>query len=254
MHARIDLRRIEEQSLNVTQPTRQLFYDGWLLRLMPGKTRRARSVNAFYPSSLAVVHKIRHCERVYADAGLPTMFRITPFDEPHDLDAVLVAQGYARYDRTLVLLATLATPPAIPARDDIDTRAPGLPAYCAAVAAIRCSTDEHRVAHETRLANASVSHHCAVVTHDGRPVASGQLAYEGDIAGLFDIVTAEEVRGRGYATALCAQLLNWAWNHGMRVVYLQVTADNAPALAVYRKFGFESCYTYHYRCRPQEFA
>ena len=123
-----------------------------------------------------------------------------------------------------------------------------------AVAAIRRSTDEHRIAHETRLANTSVSHHCAVVTHDGRPVASGQLAYEGDIAGLFDIVTAEEMRGRGYATALCAQLLNWAWNHGMRIVYLQVTADNAPALAVYRKFGFESCYTYHYRCRPQEFA
>jgi GNAT superfamily N-acetyltransferase len=250
----IDLRRIEEQSLNVTQPTRQLFYDGWLLRMMPGRTKRARSVNAFYSSSLAVDDKIRHCERVYADAGLPAMFRITPFDSPHDLDAMLDTRGYARYDDTQVMLAPLRRPPAVDARDDVDTRAPGLAAYCAAVAVIRGSNTQQRAAHQARLANASVSHHCVVAMCEGNPVATGQLAYEGDVAGLFDVVTAEDARGRGYATALCVHLLNWAWSHGMRCVYLQVTADNAPALAVYRKFGFAPCYAYHYRCRPEEFA
>jgi len=252
--ATIDLRRIEEQSLNVTQPARQVLYDGWLLRLMPGKTKRARSVNAFYPSSLAVAHKIRHCERIYGDAGLPALFRITPFDEPRDLDAVLASQGYARFEPTLVMVAPLDRPPANAARDGIDTRTHTLAEYCAAVAAIRGSTDEQRAAHEARLAGASVSHRCAVVSHDGRPVASGQLAYEGDVAGLFDIITAEDARGLGHASALCAHLLSWAWSHGMRSAYLQVTADNAPALAVYRKFGFAERYAYHYRCRPQEFA
>ncbi len=250
----VDPRRIEEQSLNVTQPSRQLFYDGWLLRMMPGKTKRARSVNAFYASTLATEIKIRHCERVYADAGLPAMFRITPFDAPRDLDAVLDAHGYARYEETQVMLAPLRTPPAIDARDDVDIHAPGLAGYCAAVAVIRRSSDQQRAAHQARLANALVGHHCVVTMHDGEPVATGQLAYEGDIAGLFDVITAQSARGRGYATALCVHLFSWAWSHGMRCVYLQVTADNAPALAVYRKFGFVPCYRYHYRCRPEEFA
>ena len=30
------------------------------------------------------------------------------------------------------------------------------------------------------------------------------------------------------------------------------SAENAPALAVYRKFGFATAYTYHYRARPDE--
>jgi len=254
MEAHADLRRVEEQSLNVTQTGRQLFYDGWLLRMMPGRIKRARSVNAFYASSLDVAHKIRHCERVYAAAGLPAMFRITPFDAPHDLDATLAAHGYAQFEATDVLLAQLQAPPATGVRDDVDLRMPDLHAYCAAVAAIRGSTHAQRDAHEARLASAAVGHHCAIVLDEGRPVASGQLAYEGDIGGVFDVITATDARGRGHATALCAHLLTWAWSHGMRIAYLQVTSDNAPALAVYRKFGFEPAYRYHYRCRPQEFA
>ena len=41
----IDAARVEEAGLNALQTQRQLFYDGWLLRLSPGKARRARSVN-----------------------------------------------------------------------------------------------------------------------------------------------------------------------------------------------------------------
>jgi len=34
--------------------------------------------------------------------------------------------------------------------------------------------------------------------------------------------------------------------------FLQVNDDNAPALAVYGRFGFATLYTYHYRARPHE--
>jgi ribosomal protein S18 acetylase RimI-like enzyme len=67
---------------------------------------------------------------------------------------------------------------------------------------------------------------------------------------LYDIVTVETARGQGIGTALCASMLEWAWGHGARQCYLQVTADNAAALAVYRKFGFGEGYRYHYRARP----
>ena len=44
--------RIEEAGLNALQTQQQLFYDGWLLRVSPGKAKRARSVNAHFGSTL----------------------------------------------------------------------------------------------------------------------------------------------------------------------------------------------------------
>jgi len=67
-------------------------------------------------------------------------------------------------------------------------------------------------------------------------------------------ITAADARGKGYATLACASLLSWAWQHGACIAYLQVTADNAPAIAAYRKFGFTTAYTYHYRGRDGECA
>jgi ribosomal protein S18 acetylase RimI-like enzyme len=69
---------------------------------------------------------------------------------------------------------------------------------------------------------------------------------------VFDMVTAPEARGRGHATLACATLLAWAAGQGARSAHLQVEEDNAPAIAVYRRFGFATLYTYHYRGRPGE--
>ncbi|HEY7904369.1 MAG TPA: GNAT family N-acetyltransferase [Casimicrobiaceae bacterium] len=252
MNVDAELRRIEEQSLNVAHFAPQIFYDGWLLRLLPGRTKRARSVSAFFGTSRDVAHKIRHCEEVYAEAGLPALFRSTPFDLPRDLDVVLAAHGYTRFDDTLVMVAKLDQPPHAGARGDLDVRMPSLAEYCAAVAAIRGSSDEQRAVHQARLAGTPIERRGAVVYADGRPVASGQLACEDGIAGLFDVVVADGMRRQGHATALCERLFAWAWDHGMRTLYLQVTADNEAAVALYRRFGFTAGYGYHYRARPHE--
>ena len=65
---------------------RQLLYDGWLLFLLAGKAKRGRSVNAHFGSTLPLADKIAHCEELYARHGLPTLFRITPFVQPANLD------------------------------------------------------------------------------------------------------------------------------------------------------------------------
>src|SRR6478735_6166380 len=92
--ADIDSIRIEEAGLNALQTQRQLFFDGWLLRLSPGSAKRARSVNPHFGSSLPLDAKIDRCETIYAAAGLPALFRITPFCKPAKLDDVLHRRGY----------------------------------------------------------------------------------------------------------------------------------------------------------------
>ena len=246
-----DPARVEEAGLNALQTQRQLFYDGWLLRLSPGVAKRGRSVNAHFGSSLPLAVKVAHCEDLYAQQGLPVLFRMTPFVRPDDLEDALGRRGYEAFDQTLVQTVALERPPELPAfGNDVALDAPDTPAFVDAVGELRGSTDLQRDAHRERLAHSVLGKRFAVVRAAGRVVCTAQVAVEGELVGVFDVITAPDARGKGYATLACASLLSWAWQHGAQAAYLQVSADNAPAIAVYRKLGFATAYTYHYRGRP----
>jgi len=124
--------------------------------------------------------------------------------------------------------------------------------FVEAVAAMRMSTAAQRAAHFERLSNTPLATHAVVARIDGRNVACGQVALDGELAGIYDMVTAAQFRGRGLATAIVTVLSNWALQCGASHAFLQVNDDNAAALAVYRKFGFDTRYAYHYRARPTE--
>lgn len=243
-----DGRRLEELGLNSSAPPGQLLYDGWLLRLAPGKAKRARSVNAVYPSSLPLQAKIAYCERLYAQAKLPALFRITPFSQPAALDEALAAQGYQRFDDTAVECAAL---------DGMDLGGASavplsLPAWTAAVAELRGSPVAHRETHLARLQGMPLTLRPMVVEEGGRIAATGLVMVEDDCAGLFDIVTREPSRRRGHARALVSSLLGTARELGARHAYLQVSVENTAARRLYARFGFEERYVYWYRGRPGE--
>ena len=83
-------------------------------------------------------------------------------------------------------------------------------------------------------------------------MGTGTVMLEEGFAGVFSMVTARRMRGRGLASAILGSLLTFAWEHGAHHAYLQVDDDNHRAMSVYRKFGFETAYTYHYCARPGE--
>ena len=248
-----DLRRIEEVSLNALQTQRQLFYDGWLLRVSPGRAKRGRSVNAHFGSTLPLHAKIAYCERLYRERELPTLFRITPFVVPADLDHTLEERGYAAYETTLVQVAGLDRPPdAVP----IDAALRAVPAteFVDAIGDLRQLTPMQRQAHLERMAESPLRHRNILAVRGAHVLGCGQALLEDDIVGIYSMVTAEPARGQGIATAIVARLLAWAWERGATTSYLQVDASNASAIAVYRKYEFTTRYTYHYRMRPEELA
>jgi GNAT superfamily N-acetyltransferase len=249
----VPARRIEEVGLNAMQTQRQYFYDGWLLRVSPGKAKRGRSVNAFFGSTLPLAAKIDYCAALYERLGLPLLFRITPFDRPAGLEATLAARGFVRFDETVVQVVALDRPPELPAAaSDVEVSAPGVEDFVEAAGELRASPAIQRAAHRERLVNSPHPRRCVVVRVGERIVCTATIALEDGFAGVFDVVTAPHARGQGLATLACASLLSWAWEHGAHHAYLQVDAGNAPALAVYRKFGFATAYTYAYRGRPDE--
>jgi len=251
--ATLDHVRVEEAGLNALQTQRQLFYDGWLLRLSPGTAKRARSVNPHFGSSLPLGEKIAYCESVYERHALPTLFRMTPMSRPAELDRALADRGYQAFSETLVQTLALDRPPDLPDHaDEVVVEAPETDAFVDAVDKLRRSTPQQRDAHRERLVNSPLVKRYAVVRAGERVVCTAQVAVDGTLVGVFDVITAADARGKGYATLACASLLSWAWQHGACIAYLQVTADNAPAIAAYGKFGFATAYTYHYRGRDGE--
>ena len=97
--------RVEDAGLNASAPPQQRWLDGWLVRYLPGKARRARCINALTPGLLPLQEKLALAQAVYAEARLPMIFRLSRFTQPAGLDAELAQQGYGFVDETRVMIA-----------------------------------------------------------------------------------------------------------------------------------------------------
>jgi len=115
---------------------------------------------------------------------------------------------------------------------------------------MRGRTPEQIEAEFRRLHHGEVPGYCTIAYAGGEALGCGLVMKEQKFAGLFDVFVVESARGRGIGTEISAQLLATARRMGATVGWLSVLAGNAPAVAAYRKLGFETLYEYWYRVRP----
>lgn len=247
------LARIEDAGLNASAPPQQRVLGGWILRLSPGKAKRARCVNALAVGRLPLPELLARAEAVFERADLPFIVRITPFTQPATLDALLQARGFKAFDDTRVMvrvgledLGGAALP------NGCESETPGHGAFAEAVGALRGSPLAQRQAHAQRLRESPTAYSGLLLKRDGRLLACGQFALEDELVGLFDVFTVPAQRRGGLATGLCLQLLRLARDRGARCAYLQVDADNHAARSVYARLGFVDAYAYHYRSQHPE--
>jgi len=259
-------RRVEEASLNAWPATSQLVVDGWLIRLAQGFTKRANSVIPLYPGQRDLADKVRFCENLYARERLKTVFRITSIDDHDELDAFLASRGYRHQDPTVVMQARL--PRKIPS-PDLDGGAPTaarefppgtgndralqmqpLQTWLETYARLTGLPPAARPLHRAILRSIPLPCCHAALGEPGDPLACGLAVLEQDLVGLFDVVTRADSRRAGHGRKLVAGLLDWGERQGARTAYLQMTADNAPAAALYHNLGFQPLYRYWYRISP----
>lgn len=243
------LSRIEDAGLNASAPPQQRWLDGWLLRLSPGKAKRARCINAVAEGRLPLAERLGLAAAAYREAGLPMFVRITPFTRPAELDAVLAAGGHQAVDDTRVMVAPDCPDRPLPLPAGLQLERLGAAEFAELVGLLRGSAPGQRLAHAERLALSPVPYEGWVLRRPGDAaiLACGQFAREADLVGLYDVFTAPAHRGQGLARVLCSQLLARAFALGARVAYLQTEGDNAAARAVYRRLGFADAFAYHYR-------
>lgn len=191
----------------------------WLLRRYDGApARRANSVLAFGPSGVDC--DLARVTAWYAASGRRPIaavlsrspeedrLRAAGWDfESHDRDTVFQVGGVARARRLLV---------EVPAVEVEVAESPGL-----ATATVRL---------------------------DGASAATGVAACPegGDWVGFRGIEVAPDHRRRGLGRAVMAALLEWGAERGATTAYLQVLADNAPALALYDGLGLVEHHRYRY--------
>ncbi|HEX9392027.1 MAG TPA: GNAT family N-acetyltransferase [Usitatibacteraceae bacterium] len=245
-------RRFEELTLNTAPAVHQYIYDGWVLRASGGDTRRSNTVTAIYPGTLPLPEKIDFCEAWYARHGQAPMFRLTEALSPPGLDAMLAARGYRREINTVFMSMPLREP--IAATEP----APGIRVIERSVA--EGIAEVHRLkGTEAAMAALDVERQqlwCGPQIFLGLRNINGLLCcgmarIEDGHIGIFSVRTPPAEQGKGHAKLLIAHLLAWGQSQGAHTGFLQVDENNAPAIAVYRRFGFAPRYPYWQRIGPQ---
>lgn len=239
--------------MNAWPALKEVHYDGWLIRLANGATRRTNSVNVLRTGRLPLQDKIAYCEAIYRAHGQPSYFRILSHADPA-LEQVLDARGYRAEDETITLHMDFAryAPPA-PDRaifTDIHETRP-----------TKQWLEAHRI-HSRRTKEEAAALH-AVLDVIAVPVFFAEARGEGgDIAsvafcGIHEklaciqwVVTDPAQRQMGLSRATLCALLIRAQAAGATGACLQVVAANSPAIRLYEKLGFaKELYRYHYRVR-----
>lgn len=214
---------------------------GWRLNAAGGRTGRANTCWTLEAPDRDPAEAIAAVEAWYAGQGQAPRFKTTDgATQPPDLPARLAARGYAASTETLVMLGPVGG-----AGEAIVAAEPDAPFQAVLFEALYKDPADARERLET-LRRIARPVFFARLDADGAPAAVGACAVEGDWAGLSVMRTVERARRQGLARRIVGSLLEAARRAGATRSYLQVEAENAPAIALYRDCGFEEAYRYRY--------
>jgi ribosomal protein S18 acetylase RimI-like enzyme len=239
---------VEEITLNAWPSLQTIVYDGWLLRFAKGYTKRSNSINPIYNGIIELPKKIEESEKIYEQRELKVVFKITPFSFPEALDNELENRGYeivepssVRVKKIINLEAPLIHTVSI--TEEMTTE--WLDSFSGFT-----NLDKDNSAIQKEIIENIISKKVFVTLYeDDRPVACGLGVMNGDYIGLYDIVTGEYYRRRGYGKQLIINLLHWAREQGINNCYLQVVKSNLPANKLYDSLEFTEIYDYWYRVK-----
>lgn len=239
-----DIVRLEVIAARAWPAARSTTLGGWRLYATSGFSGR---INACWPledPGLDLAQAISRAEAWFESCGLPSNFKIVAGAAPL-LTGELARRGYRSRTETVMMTGPARGSPdaSILLSGAVD------PAFAAVFTATSDDPGDARERLET-LARVPAPRALALLEVDAAPAAIGACAVEGDWTGIFAMRTDPRYRRQGLGRRVFASLLAYAAELGATQAWLQVDADNPPALALYEAAGFAEAYRYHYWFKP----
>lgn len=250
---------LERATIEAVAPDQVQTLPGWLLPMDAGTVGRARSavplVHPTLPEQQALqASQLTDIAGRYMKQGLRPAFRIP--DTAIHLHKPLSSMGMQRTEPTLVMTGTVDAlavtahtllHPLHQTPTLLTETSPGLGWQALFVGD---GFDPVDGAHRVRLLSRSPRTLYVSALLDEQVVACGAASFGHGWMGVHGMRTALSYRGRGFAAYVLRSMAHQARLHafaqGLKGVFLQVGAANAPALALYRRAGFVVAWPYAY--------
>jgi N-acetylglutamate synthase len=236
---------VEAVAARGLRPAEEHALGRWTLRANFGVVWRANSVLPLGRPEPSLDAALAFAHDWYAERGLPLRVQV-PTAARRLLDAELGERGWHAEGRVSVRVARLDSlrPPTA---DAPPVRIAGTPdddwlALCRGGQGLAAPLRGLLTRHDDAA--------FASVRLDGRTVAIGRGAVDDRWLGVTAVEVRPEYRRRGLASAVMAALWRWGTARGAQRSYLQVSADNDPAVALYGTLGYWGHHEYHYRIEP----
>ncbi|MEM9765342.1 MAG: GNAT family N-acetyltransferase [Pseudomonadota bacterium] len=232
---------------------------GWKLRFTDGAGSRAASAWAAEHEQpldkTALEARIGEVAERYRAAGLRPRFQIWPGDEA--LDAALEADGWEHYDGSL-LMARPANPPPEMSPMDADAVREGREAMAVIVRTPLAILDdvwrEGGIGPARRgVLDRSPEPKAYVLGRVGmRPAGAVAMTIHGEVGITQALWVSPDARGAGLGAVLMKTGMRFAAEMGASVVAHAVLEDNATAIGLYERLGYQAFGRYHYRRDPEK--
>jgi ribosomal protein S18 acetylase RimI-like enzyme len=242
------IRAFEEISNNAWPALQTVQYDGWILRFANGVTRRSNSVSLLYPSTLDPEEKIGFCEQRYRERNINPCFKITEIADPAGMDDRLAARGYLHDSVISFQALDISRWPSEPLHEvHIETELN--PHWIGDFIRMNGFDPKRKPTYIAIMEQLRAPKCLISLTRDHRTIGVGLGVADGSHIGLFDIVVDPAYRQTGVGYLVVENILRWGRKKGAATAYLQVLADNTPAIRLYEKMGFTEIYRYWYRTK-----
>lgn len=240
------VRRLEAMGLRAW-PAKNVLYDGaWQLRVTAGHpSKRLNSLSVLDRSDIADMEiRLEKARRHYATFGRPLLIRETPLT-PKALGEYLALEGAENFDESIVMTRDLSRLSADDAIELLPSQDVGR--FVDASLSINPVEGLSKAGLAEVVTAIKPAHGLFIRENEaGKAYAAALAVHDFDMAGIEAFAVAANARKQGHGRRLACAILRWAKSRGARMAWLQVTAANDGAIALYRSLGFTEAYRYRY--------
>lgn len=238
---------IEEMTMNAWPSIQTMVFDGWIIRMANGYTKRANSINPIYSFENSINEKIKFCENMYRKNNLPVIFKIIQCDELKKIDQILDSLHYEKIDLTSVQIHSNIKQinkiqKGIVVNDYFSNDWKHCFYDCNGIKDLDLIKTI-----EIMLENIKLDVIAVHKKENGQCIGCGYGVIEKDFVGLFDIIVHKEYRNKGYGKEIVETILSKANENGIEKAHLSVVDNNVFAKKLYGNIGFNEIYKYWYR-------